>query len=585
MMVNEQNSHLGFPAGLRFSPYAFFRNVASEVRTLHLSAWYQIGNTAKQLTLPDLVIQPGQARELDIHDVLKSYPEVSDLNLLYEYTGDYADILAATGSTDGTGNYVFPILPEAIAPSGAKNSAYWEAQGGFDTMYTIWNPTDSPEDVIALVRYGAGAKYSLPIHLEEYASSMVDIGELIRTQQPDQDGNIISQDAHQGSLQVSPATGGPEDLMTAVLSSGIYNPRKGTCGYNCSACSGITQVQMSPILYNISMPHPVQGSFTAWMNDGSAHDISSGSSWHSGSTSIATVQTTGQSSPGLGTGVSPGSTSFVAVSSPQSIYLSQFCGPIQSCPITSYGGGSPVTVEPTVAIYCTNLDLSLGSSAPSSTTSGTCTATANPAGGTYAWTASKSTISISGNPSGATANYTSNSASAAVGDTTVSVTYSLNSQTASATSLAITVHQPTSLDASTVNANGTTPCTLPCLTNPGNGTCNATPGTQCTYSANLFQRDYTVLDQFGTAFPAVGILNAAVTESVNLTSNNCGGSGVTTGSSSFTAFDDAFGKCDTCCQQSGPGCTTTAAQTLFVNGFSVRSTTITATCTTVNVVP
>ncbi|MGD0097886.1 MAG: hypothetical protein ABSB60_15460 [Terracidiphilus sp.] len=128
---------------------------------------------------------------------------------------------AATGSTDGTGNYVFPVLPKAIAPSRAKNSAYWEAQGGFDTMYTIWNPTDSPEDVIALVRYGKGAKYTLPIHLQVYASAIVDIGELIRTQQPDQDGNIIPQDAHEGSLLVSPAAREPDDLIKAVISSGI----------------------------------------------------------------------------------------------------------------------------------------------------------------------------------------------------------------------------------------------------------------------------------------------------------------------------------------------------------------------------
>jgi hypothetical protein len=346
MMVNEQNPHLGFPPGLRFYPYAFFRNIASEVRTLHFSAWYQEGNTAQHLSLPDLVIQPGQARELDIHDVLNNYPGVSDLNLLYEFTGDYTDIIAATGSTDGTGNYVFPILPEAIAPSGAKNSAYWDAQNGFDTMYTIWNPTDSPEDLIVLVRYGAGAKYTLPIHLEEYASTMVDIGELIRTQQPDQDGNILSHDAQQGSLLVSPATDDPMDQMTAVISVGIYNPRKGTCGMGCTSCSGLTQTRITPNSFILSTGTTAAGNYTYWMCDGSAYLISSRANWSSSNPPIASVQTAGQANPGLVTGVSPGSTSINAYFGPAPACIPQYCSPPpQNCPQYVYGNSGGTTVS------------------------------------------------------------------------------------------------------------------------------------------------------------------------------------------------------------------------------------------------
>jgi hypothetical protein len=76
-----------------------------------------------------------------------------------------------------------------------------------------------------------------------------------------------------------------------------------------------------------------------------------------------------------------------------------------------------------------------------------------------------------------------------------------------------------------------------------------------------------------------------VTENVTLKSNNCGGSGVTTGSSIYTDFFDDYGKCDSCCESGGPGCTTTAAQTLYVNGFPVWNTTITETCTTASASP
>ncbi|MGP8253334.1 MAG: hypothetical protein ACLQHF_14990 [Terracidiphilus sp.] len=354
MMVNAQDAHLDFPAGVSFSPYAFFRNIASASLTLHLSAWYQEGNTAKHVTLPDLVLQPGQAGELDIHDLLKNDPQVSDVNLLYEYTGEYGDIVAATGSTDGTGNYVFPVIPEPVAPSGSKSSGYWESVGGFDTMYSIWNPTGSPQDLIATIRYGAAGaaqgQFVLPINLEEYASTMIDMAELIRTQQPDQDGNVIPPDTQRGMLELSPPTGRPEDRMTVVVSSGIYNPQKATCGYNCLDCSGYTTDQIDPSPFSLGVSNSVQGSFTYWMANGTPYDITSGASWSSSNTSIASVQTTGQSSPGQGTGVSPGSTYFSAQYSPVFVNLGQFCETgLVSCPTMNIGASAPVPVAPTIA--------------------------------------------------------------------------------------------------------------------------------------------------------------------------------------------------------------------------------------------
>jgi YD repeat-containing protein len=236
-----------------------------------------------------------------------------------------------------------------------------------------------------------------------------------------------------------------------------------------------------------------------------------------------------------------------------------------------------------VSLDCTNSDLSFGSSAPNATLTGTCTATGTPSGGSFSWQSSTTAISLT--PNAATASYSSANPSSTSGDTAITVTYTANSQSASATFGAITVHKPTSLQAGAVQAAGTAPCTLPCLTNPGNGSCAATVGTSCTYSAAQSQRIYTVLDQFGTSFASVGINDAAVTEQVNLSSNNCGGSGINAASAQSTIFSDTFGKCDTCCQQGGPGCTSVASQTLSVNGIVVRTPTITVTCTTASVTP
>ena len=322
---------------------------------MHVTAYYAEGNTTtetKNLTLPDVTLQPGQARELDLRDAMKTRPEISDINLLFSYTGDYGDVLAATGSTDGTGNYVFPVMPQAVGPSGTKASIYWEVANGFDTMYTIFNPTGIPQELAAIVHYGAsGEKFTLPLHLNEYASAMIDIGELIRTQQADQDQNVLPQDTHEGSLEVRPVTADPQDTATFVLAGGIYNPRKATCGQTCETCPGVSQWGVVPNSFTIPISQTSQAQFHIKMSWGYEYDVAQMTDWASWNTSIATVQTKGDSHPGLITGAGAGSTTItgqyvqsIPINLGQPICTSP-PAPMPPCPIPdSWSGSASVNV-------------------------------------------------------------------------------------------------------------------------------------------------------------------------------------------------------------------------------------------------
>ena len=79
---------------------------------------------------------------------------IQDFTLAYSYEGYWGDILAGIGSTDQTGNYVFPVVPSAVYKGGARASHYWLADGGFDTMSTLWNPQPDAEDVLVTIKYG-----------------------------------------------------------------------------------------------------------------------------------------------------------------------------------------------------------------------------------------------------------------------------------------------------------------------------------------------------------------------------------------------------------------------------------------------
>ncbi len=236
---------------------------------------------------------------------------------------------------------------------------------------------------------------------------------------------------------------------------------------------------------------------------------------------------------------------------------------------------------------CNPLHLALGPTAPPSTKTGTCNTTATPAGGSYSWTVNTNTVTLS--PAGGSTDYTAANPSSSSGDTVITVTYTFSGKSARAQSPGITVHKPTALR---VLSDSTDPsgrsCTVPCLANPGDGTCNAS-ASNCNYNSYLRQRQYSVLDQFSppNEFSSVGISAAAVTETIPTTTTCTNLSAPTPGSSLESVFSDSFWLCHTCCLPQGPGCSqqTNPVQTITVNGIDVRTETINWTCTGVTLVP
>jgi hypothetical protein len=577
LMVNEQNSRLGFPDGVRFVPYAFFRNLSAEARTVHVVAYYAEGNTTtptRSIALPDLTLQPGQAQELNVRDVMKNRPEISDISLLITYTGDYGDILSATGSTDGTGNYVFPVVPQAVGPSGSKTSIYWEVAGGFDTMYTIWNPTNSPQELVAVVHYGkTGEKFTLPLHLNEYASAMLDIGELIRTQQSDQDGNIIPQETHRGSLEVSPASKDLQDVATFILAGGIYNPRKATCGSTCETCSGVTEWNVVPRSFSIPISQSSQAQFHLKMAWGDEYYPNEPIDWASWNTSVASVQTMGDSHPGLITGVGAGSTTITAQYNNTlpinvgALICTSPPAPMPPCPTpNSWSGSASVTVAPSVSISGPSNVAVAANGTSGAVNTIQLTATGNPAGGTYSWTTTSSAVTLI-NASSATVTVQGKSG----GDATIKVAYTLNGQEGDA-SQSVTAQQPTGLGASVSSTDYDCSRARPALT----------------YTTRLAEITYTVLDQSGRS---IAFSNIPVAESFSNSNNNCqdvsnypeATSGLTLSNGQFPS-PDTIGMCSPSCMPADSGghplgsCTDQFTQQWTANGFAVQTKTVAMTC-------
>lgn len=353
IMVNAPDSDLRFPAQVTFSAYAFFRNVADGPRTLRFRAYFMTGGrgAVDSRRLSDVQLQPGQSYSLPIADLMKANPEVEAVNLVYSYDGASNDIFSAIGSVDPTGNYVFPVPADSIGESGPRFSPYWIAGNGFSTMYTLWNPDSHGQDYLVTITYGEnGETWRMPVRLEPYASTMLDMGVLIDKRLPDQDGKVLPRETLHGTFSVTSPANDARDSIRVVVAGGIYNPTKATCGMTCVECPGFTGIWVQPIDFIMAVSGQQQNSGGYTWSNGYNYNIAASSYWSSSATSLLTVQTYGESQPGLASGIATGNvgTNFASVGTyrPYAQLLCGFPADCASIPASQIGGNNSGEVTP-----------------------------------------------------------------------------------------------------------------------------------------------------------------------------------------------------------------------------------------------
>ncbi len=280
--------------------------------------------------------------------------------------------------------------------------------------------------------------------------------------------------------------------------------------------------------------------------------------WWTGNTAIATA------SGHVIHGVAAGTTPHYAQSVSMYWGLKEY---YPSCPVSQMEPSAPTNVKPTVTISGpTNIPMLKAGT--QGTDSITVTATGNPTGGTYSWTA------LSGGSNITILNATSQSAtlqSVAVGTYTVQVTYTLNNQPGTAVTVG-KVQQPGSLG---VISNDT--YSFNCA-NVGYA-----------YTTQDRQIEYEVLDTSSPAAP-IPVAGMDLSETLNGISNTCGGQyptptqGAHSGSNGYFPAPDTLQMCSSVClpanASGGPtgSCTMQVGQTWNVNGFPVKNDSLVYTC-------
>ncbi|MGH9511696.1 MAG: Ig-like domain-containing protein [Terriglobales bacterium] len=182
---------------------------------------------------------------------------------------------------------------------------------------------------------GSRGHYVLPLHLEARVSRTFNVSEIIQTQVPDAEGNIIPAVVREGGMKIAGSIAENQHIMI-VAEAGIYNVRKATCGVSCGQCDGYSSAAVVAGSFGLPVNATQQLNFMGTWNSGGQYNL--GGAWSSNNTPVATVGS------GLVTGMSAGSATISALVSNEPIEEGYICYQ-NSCPTRSFGGGSSGTVS------------------------------------------------------------------------------------------------------------------------------------------------------------------------------------------------------------------------------------------------
>lgn len=334
---------MNFPSWVRFTPYVILRNTTR--RPMSLNPVLYLANTgqSQSFQLPNELLAPHEARQLDIAASLaKLHLQNFDgfINLTYSYQGAIGDVVMATGSVDQTGTYVFPSLPQAINSGWAKNIPGWTVANGYDSMYTLWNPSSQAEDLIMTFYFPNGkGSYVLPVHLGPYSSRDLDMAQLISLGEPDANGNTFPQGITEGSVMIS-GTQGMKQYIDVATNASEYSVANATCGGYCICCCGAS-VLICPFTVICPIGESQQLLAYVYCTDGTCENATGYADWSSVNDAVVTVETNEGSNPGLITGVGWSNNTYTCVDATVSGYPNpgQVCSCFPQCPPPGEPGG------------------------------------------------------------------------------------------------------------------------------------------------------------------------------------------------------------------------------------------------------
>lgn len=292
LMTGAADPMMNFPSGTVFTPYSVVRNISDQPATVTPELWWMTSGSPQSAKLPQMTILPHQTVNLNAPALLAAAGLKNfngSVNLILDTKAQAGGLLLSSGSVDQKNTYVFEVVPRGIAEGAAKELCYWSTGNGDDTMVTLWNPADEPQD-LAFTLFYTGGQYVYPIHLGPRETRTFNVSEILHSGTVDADGNVIPGGISEGSAEIAGSLGEQQHILISV-DAGVYNVRKATCGTYCWYCSGMVSADIAVSSFGVAVGGTTAETF--YETNDTGHQYNKSASWRSSATSVATVNGSG----------------------------------------------------------------------------------------------------------------------------------------------------------------------------------------------------------------------------------------------------------------------------------------------------
>lgn len=118
------------------------------------------------------------------------------------------------------------------------------------------------------------------------------MAQLLRSRQPDPQGNLLPLGTTEGSVVISSAKDFGATFSVSIA-AGTFNPATATCGVHCSSCNGVTAFVVNPNPFMCFVGQSMSFTATATFANGTTQNVTSSTRWSSSNTSVATINSSG----------------------------------------------------------------------------------------------------------------------------------------------------------------------------------------------------------------------------------------------------------------------------------------------------
>ncbi len=287
---------LAFPSGTQLHPLLFIHNVTAKTINAALRFNWRAGNATGKASGPALQLSPYQTQEVDVAALQKAgtIPLNANWALVTLTTNSLPDEVVAIASS-----YSDNLRYGAQTPFNDQMTYRWE--GGMwaydayhDSIITAGNGGTQPIQARFTLFYNQGTKrYDMVQTLQPDGQMWVDVGQLIRSQTPDVNGNTLPSTLTRGSYEIADLS--HHGAGTLFEGKVIYDKMYGSAAYGCALCCGYATINCSLDSNPLGIPYEgtsPQGVQAEDMCEGGQYDDVSDAfygSWTTGNSSVATA--------------------------------------------------------------------------------------------------------------------------------------------------------------------------------------------------------------------------------------------------------------------------------------------------------